>query len=238
MAAILGSMGALICLQGGEEFTPACRPMDDRLLARAPGGPVVIAPFACAPGRDYRAVGEAGAAYYTSLGVPGVRVATEPRLSVAGTVRSIVRAGTVVIPSGCPVRLRATLIGTAIGAALRAHAALGGMVVGAMAGAMALAAWMMRSDGDGVLTGLGLVPHLLVVPGGSDGIARFDDTHRRRVAGWMTVVGIPACSGVVYDRGRLRAVGAHESWVVTAAGTRIRLSASSQLDPAAWSTVA
>lgn len=231
-------MGALICLQGGAEFTEACKPMDGRLLERAPDGPLVVAPWASAAGSDYRMVGHTGCAYYSSLGVTDVRVAPEPYPSVGATVRLIVHAGTVVIPGGSTARVRAMVMGTAIGAALRAHVAQGGMVIGSSAGAMVLAGWMaLPTIAPEVRSGLGLVPDLLVVPNFREGVTGLFDGRRQRRAGWMTVVGIPAHSGVVCDQGRLSAVGAEDSWLFTACGSGTRLSAVSQIGPARYSGV-
>jgi hypothetical protein len=211
--------------------------MDDRLLRWAPDGPLIVAPLGCGAGPDYRRTGDAGRTYYMGLGAPDVRVAPEPRLSVGATVRSIVRAGTVVIPGGSTARLRSALIGTAIGAALRAHVARGGMVIGAAAGARALAAWMVVA-GAGVRAGLGLVPDVLVVPAPDGQAAVLREVLRRRVAGWMTVVGVPAHSGVLYDGRRLHAVGADRAWLLTPSGARLRLSSLSQVHGAGSPPVA
>src|SRR3954447_14077790 len=44
---------AVVCLQGGNELTAPCRPMDQGLLATAPAGPVVVVALASEPGADY-----------------------------------------------------------------------------------------------------------------------------------------------------------------------------------------
>jgi cyanophycinase-like exopeptidase len=226
-------MGALICLQGGAEFAEACKPMDDLLLTRAPTGPVLVAPLACGARSAYRMVGHTGCEYYASLGAGDLRIAPEPCLSLGATVRSIIQAGTVVIPSGSPARLRAVVMGTAIGAALRAHVAQGGMVIGSGAGAMVLAGWMvLRGIDRDVRSGLGLVPNALVLPNFRENTTVLFEARCRRLAGWMSVVGIPRYSGVVYEHGQLHAVGSDDSWLLTAFGSRTRLSSSFHVDPA------
>jgi cyanophycinase-like exopeptidase len=230
-------MGALICLQGGGEFTEASKPMDDLLLSRAPKGPVVVAPLASGAGSAYRMVGQTGCEYYASLGATDLRVAPEPHLSLGASVRSIIKAGTVVIPGGSAARLRAVVMGTAIGAALRAHVAQGGMMIGSSAGAMVLAAWMVLPSVDReVRSGLGLVPNALVLPNFCDRTTVLFEARRRRLAWWMSVVGIPRHSAVVYHHGRLEAVGAQDSWLLSAFGSRTRLSRARHVGPVTrWS---
>lgn len=223
----------LICLQGGAEFTAPCEPMDRWLLARAPDGPVAIAPLACAPGKEYRAAGRHGYDYYSALGATDVLLAPEPGVAIGGTVRSIVDARTVVIPGGSPARVRAVVMGTAIGAALRAHLAQGGMVIGASAGAMVLAGWMVLPEvGSDIRSGLAFVPDVLVLPHFSDPTTMsLLEVSRRRLGEWVTILGIPEQSGVVYTHGRLLALGVSDSWSFSNDGSRTLLSrAASSMD--------
>lgn len=206
-------MTGAICLQGGNEFTPECREMDEGWLARVPLGAVAIAPLACAAGAEYRTAAHNGAEYLRDLGVADIIVAPEPSLSLDGAVRAILDAAIVVIPGGSPARIRRRVVGTAIGGALRAHLAGGGTVVGASAGAMVLGELMVVPGTDmQVHGGLGAVPDVLVLPHHSEQRRGVVDKVTAEIDGWVTILGIPACSGVLYGDGGPLAFGAHACW--------------------------
>lgn len=207
-------MTGAICLQGGNEFTDDCREMDEVWLARVPGGVVAIAPLACAPGAEYRTAAHNGAGYLRTLGVADIVVAPEPSLSLDTAVRTILDAAIVVIPGGSPARIRARVVGTAIGGALRAHLSGGGTVVGASAGAMVLGAMMLVPGGDmQVHPGLGAVPDVLVLPHYGEPRSSVVEQVATQLSDTATILGIPACSGVLYsgDGGPL-ALGRDDSW--------------------------
>jgi hypothetical protein len=67
-----------------------------------------------------------------------------------------------------------------------------------------------------------------VLPDFCDRTTVLFEARRRRLAGLMSVVGIPRHSGVVHHHGRLEAVGVEDSWLLTACGGRTRLSSSYQ----------
>jgi cyanophycinase-like exopeptidase len=206
-------MTGAICLQGGNEFTDDCREMDERWLARVPGGVVAIAPLACAVGVEYRTAAHNGAEYLRDLGVTDIVVAPEPSPSLDGAVRTILDAAIVVIPGGSPTRIRTRVVGTAIGGALRAHLSGGGTVVGASAGAMVLAATMLVPGSDmQVHPGLGAVPDVLVLPHYGEPRSAVVDRVLAKVDEAMTVLGIPACSGVLYDDGEPLTLGGADCW--------------------------
>lgn len=207
-------MTGVICLQGGNEFTPACREMDRGWLARVPAGVVGIAPLACAAGVEYRTAAHNGAEYLRSLGVADIIVAPEPNLSLDGAVRAILDAAIVIIPGGSPARIRRRVVGTAIGGALRAHLASGGTVVGASAGAMVLGALMVVPDDDDmrIRTGLGAVPDVLVLPHYDQRRSAVVDKVAAQLSDAMTILGIPACAGVLYGDGGPLAFGDEDCW--------------------------
>lgn len=206
-------MTGAVCLQGGNEFTPACRATDQGWLDRVPGGVVALAPLACAFGVEYRTAAHNGAEYLRDLGVTDIIVAPEPRLALDGAVRAIIDAAIVVIPGGSPARIRARVVGTAIGGALRAHLAGGGTVVGASAGAMVLGASMLVPDAEWqVSPGLGAVPDVLVLPHYGEPRGTVVDQVRTQVDAGTTILGVPACSGVLYAGGEPLGLGDDDCW--------------------------
>lgn len=211
-----------ICLQGGDEFSDACREMDRTWLERSPDGPMLIAPLACASGREYQAAGENGRAYFTDLGVEDITVAREADLHRDALVRAIVEARTVVLPGGSPKRIHKRLVGTALGGALRAHLAGGGAIMGASAGAMVLAGWMFIPDlDDDVHPGLGLVSDVLVLPHYVVDQALPMGVGRDRVGGDIAMLAVPTCSGVLFDNSPdAEALGPDDSFHLFPDGSR------------------
>lgn len=212
-------MTGQICVQGGNEFTEACRVMDAAWVRRVGPGPALVLPLACATGTEYRVAGTNGHDYLRSLGLPDVAVAPEPGVQLDRVVHAIVTARTVVIPGGSPARIHRRVVGTALGAALRAHIAGGGALVGASAGAMVLASWMiLPGQDDDVHPGLGLVPDVLVLPHfrmdvNGDGSVGAVTRVRRGLPDDVDVLGLPECSGVLYDgRDHPMGLGVADSW--------------------------
>lgn len=96
-------MTGTVCLQGGGEFSSACREMDAELLAAA-GGPVVVTALAGAPGADYRTASANGVRHFTSLAGPGVTVLAAPdvRDDPAAALDCLRTARLLVLPGGSP----------------------------------------------------------------------------------------------------------------------------------------
>lgn len=212
-------MSGLICLQGGDEFMPCCRAMDEAWLERAGRGVVAITPLACAAGMEYRTAARNGAEYLRELGLTDIVVAPEPDVSLRGTVHAIIDSDIVVIPGGSPARIVKRVIHTAVGGALRAHLAGGGTLIGASAGAMVLGEMMVvPGDEMHVRPALGAVPGVLVLPHYD---APHHDVVRRlssQVDDGVTIVGIPSCCGVLFGDGDPVALGPESSWRLTADG--------------------
>ena len=225
-------MTGLICMQGGSEFTPACRPMDEAWLARVERRAICIAPLACAAGAEYRTAADNGARYLHDLGVDDVSMAPEPDVSLDGAVRAIVDAQVVFIPGGSPTRARQRIVGTAIAGALRAHIAAGGTVIGASAGAMVLADHMVLPGRTmQVRSGLGLVPDVLVLPHYGESRGLVLDEVIAQVSGIATILGLPSCGGVLYETGDEGAapvaLGTRTSWRITAGSDPAPITAAS-----------
>jgi cyanophycinase-like exopeptidase len=203
----------MICLQGGGEFSPACRAMDRELVRRA-AGRVVVTALAGAPGSDYATATANGVGHFRAIGAGDVVGAPDAREQPEEALDAIAGARLLVLPGGSPSRLLAALQSTGVAAAIAALVEDGGLVMGASAGAMVLCPWTVlpdRRDGGelAVVPGLGLVGDVLVVPHWSGGSSR-GDWLRSIDAGapaTTTVLGLPEESGVLVDGDLLTAVG-------------------------------
>jgi cyanophycinase len=212
-------VNGLICLQGGNEFTPDCREMDEDWLERIDAGVVAVAPLACATGVEYRTAANNGAEYLRDLGVSDIIAVPEPETSLRGSVRAIIDADTVVIPGGSPVRIHQRVVDTAIGGALRAHLVRGGTLIGSSAGAMVLGeAMVVPGDDMQVYPGLAVVPGVLVLPHFGEPRTDVVGEVSAQVGADIAILGIPACCGVLPTDGELVALGALDSWRFTATG--------------------
>jgi cyanophycinase-like exopeptidase len=165
-----------VALHGGGEFLAGDEPFLAALLAGAAlrvgnARPIRIAivPTAAARGRPDLAAGHGVAAME--------RVATAEGLQViVGTVRVVdagsaadralaarlAEADVIHFPGGDPDLIPTIMPGSAAWAAIEMAQARGAILAGASAGAMALAPWTWTSSGG--MTGLGVVPGLIVVP--------------------------------------------------------------------------
>ena len=212
------------CLQGGNELTAACRPMDELLLAQVAAGPVVVVPLASKPGSDYERTAANALTYFRGLGADVV-AAADARKDAEAAFAAVDSAGLVVMTGGSPRTLRDALAATGVGDAVRARFAAGVPVMGASAGAMVACASTLLPQWRGTPNtgpGLGLVAGYVVVP-------HFDGARSAWVRTALSVaehgvLGIPECSGVmidVDDHGkveRLTAVGVAASTLVTPTG--------------------
>jgi cyanophycinase len=206
-----------VCLQGGNELTPASRDMDLALLAMAGPGPVVVVPLASKPGADYDRTGANAASYFADLGADVV-VAADARKDPSSAAGSVDEAGYVVLTGGSPRTLRDALVATGLGERIRAAAARGVLVMGSSAGAMVACRTTLLPQWRGnpnVGPGLGLIDGYVVVP-------HFDGARtawvRAGLGAAKTVLGIPENSGVVVDGGTLTSLGQQPSVLITAEG--------------------
>jgi cyanophycinase-like exopeptidase len=203
----------MICLQGGGEFSPACRAMDADLVRRA-GGRVVVTALAGAPGRDYDTATANGVRHFRAVGAGDVVGAPDARSDAAAALEVVAGARLLVLPGGSPSRLLTALRETGMAAAIAGLLADGAVVMGASAGAMVLCPWTVlpdRRDGGAlaVEAGLGLVGDLLVVPHWSGGSSRGDwlRSIAAAVPDTTRVLGLPEESGVLVEGDVLTAVG-------------------------------
>lgn len=215
-------MTGAVCLQGGGEFSPGCRPMDADLVLRSPGR-VVVSALAGTVGRDYATATANGVRHFEALGAVDVVGAPDAREDPAGAARALRGARLVVLPGGSPSRLLGALRDTGLDAVLAGLLDDGVLLMGSSAGAMVVCPWtVLPEGGPAAARGLALVQDVLVLPHWSDAAGR-DDWLRvvdGAVPAGTLVLGIPEESGVVVLDGSLTAVGRSATTVV---GTGARL---------------
>ncbi len=200
-------MSGTVCLQGGGEFSYACRRMDAELVARA-SGPVVVTALASAPGADYLAATANGVRHFEAVGgidvvgAPDVR--EDPRVAL-GVLRT---ARLLVLPGGSPARLLSALQSTPVGQIVVELLDSGGVVMGASAGAMVLCEWTVLPDrGMQVVAGLGVVSETVVLAHWIGGRGDWLQAIDAAVPPGATVLGLPEESGVLVRDAELLAVG-------------------------------
>jgi cyanophycinase-like exopeptidase len=210
-----------VWLQGGGEFSPACRAMDKRLLEGA-DGPVVVTALAGEVGRDYRTSTDNGVSHFRALGGSDVLAAPDVREQPAEALAVLRTARVIVLPGGSPSRLLTALTASPVGQVVADLLQAGGSLMGASAGAMVLCPWTVLPDrrgpqGMGIAKGLGLVPGVLVVPHWSGGSSRGDWLRAIRdgVPDEVQVLGLPEESGVMVEDGLLTAVGKQSTTLLT-----------------------
>lgn len=206
-------MPGAVCLQGGGEFSAACRAMDAEFV-RGADGPVVVTALAGEPGRDYDAATANGVRHLRTVGAVDVVAAPDARQDPEGALAALAEARLVVLPGGSPSRLLAALRLPGMTEVLVRLLADGGLVLGASAGAMVLCPWTVLPDQRtrgalAVVPGLGLVPDLLVIPHWSGGSSRGDWLRavETAVPAGTVVLGLPEESGVLVSGSVLTAVG-------------------------------
>ena len=211
----------VVCLQGGNELTAACRPMDELLLGHKTAGPVVVVPLASKPGTDYTRTSAHAVRYFRGLGAD-VAAAPDARKDPDGAVAAVDAAGLIFLTGGSPRTLRDAVVGSGVGSAIADKMATGTPIAGSSAGAMVACSMTLLPQWRGsphTGPGLGLVQGYVVVP-------HFDGGRPAWVTAALSVaddgvLGIPECSGVMADvdtKGnveRLTAVGVAMSTLIT-----------------------
>ncbi len=169
-----------LALVGSGEYLPAMLEVERDLIdGRAPRY-VQLATAAGAEGPDsLNRWHGLGAAQCDRLGVEQVWVPVYDRTSAEDPAHAamVEGAGLVYLSGGDPAYLAQTLRGTPVWAAIQAAWEGGAALAGCSAGAMALTSWVPtmrpRMPGKDAVDGLGLLPHLRVIP------------HFDRMLGWV-----------------------------------------------------
>lgn len=166
-------MTGVVALHGGGEFLDGDEPFLDTLVASVPARAgalrVVVVPTAAARGRPDLAAAHGVAALERAGARAGRRIEAEPILVVDAASAAapdlsdrLARADLIHLPGGDPDVIPALYPDSRAWAAIREALANGAVLAGASAGAMALGSAVWTPGG--VVTGLGLVPRVLVVP--------------------------------------------------------------------------
>ena len=194
-------MTALICLQGGHEFTSGCREMDAAVVKRA-GRRVAVLAGAARIGGDYDGASERARRHYAALDGE-VAIVPDPRVDTFAALTALAQPiDLLVLPGGSPGSLLDVLSGPLRDRIIALHDA-GMSISGASAGAMVLCTRMVRPDrGADVVDGIGLVPGL-ALPHWEPGPNRWDVPD-------VTLWGLPECGGALIDADGVTAVGQGE----------------------------
>jgi cyanophycinase len=215
-----------LALVGSGEYLPVMAEVEAALLTGRPPRYVQL-PTAAAPEGEAsldRWVG-LGRAQAERLGVEAVPVVVRDRTEAddPALAAQVEGAGLVYLSGGSPPYLAATLRGTLVGDAVVAAWRDGAALAGCSAGAMALTSWVpdLRRPSRAAADGLGIVPHLRVIP------------HFDRFLGWMPdlvgrfllrapegtdVVGIDEDTALIWDDGRWTVRGRQQVWLLRREG--------------------
>jgi cyanophycinase-like exopeptidase len=158
-----------IALVGSGEYTPAMQEVEAGLLA---GRPPRYVQIPTAAGRE----GDARLAYWVELGrAQAERIGVEPvpllvlnrkHADDPGMAEQVAGAGLIYLSGGSPGFLADTLRDTLLWSAILDAWRSGSALAGCSAGAMAMADWVpeIRRPGAAGHRGLGLLPHIRVLP--------------------------------------------------------------------------
>ena len=229
-----------LALVGSGEYLPVLEHVERRLLegrqprfvqlatAAAPEGPASLARWH-----------ELGRLSAERLGVQQVVVPVVDRISADDEELAalVAGAGLVYLSGGSPPFLAATLRGTAVWREVERAWHDGAALAGCSAGAMAMASHVpdLRHPLRPVEQGLGVVPHLRVLPHFDRFAGRLPDVLLRRLVdepSGVTVLGIDEDTALVGGPEHWQVLGRQSVWVLTADGRVEHPSGSSMHLPA------
>jgi cyanophycinase-like exopeptidase len=149
-------------------------------------------------------------------------VATREHANDPEIVKLLDGAGLIYLSGGNPNFLADTLRDTALWAAIEAQWRSGAALAGCSAGAMVMAAWVptIRHPREGGTPGLGLLPHLRVIPHFDAFLKRMPDVATRFLVGRddnVTVVGVDEQTAIVGGPGEWMVQGTSSAWVLKGA---------------------
>ncbi len=215
-----------LALVGSGEYLPQMADIEAGLLegrppryvqlatAAVPDGPTVVA-------RWHRLGTEQAA----RLGVEPVLVAVDDRSDAdnPALAAQITGAGLVYLSGGHPAYLADTLRDTAVWTAIVAAWRAGSALAGCSAGAMALSSHVpsFRNPGKGGTVGLGLLPHLRIIPHFDAFAARVPDLLSRVLQPYdpaVTVIGVDEDTALVGGPYRWTVRGRGSGWRLTPDG--------------------
>jgi cyanophycinase-like exopeptidase len=215
-----------LALVGSGEYLPAMAEVERNLIAGRPPRYVQIPTAAAHEGAasldHWITLGRAQA---ERLGVESVPVVVHNRTEAddPALAAQIDGAGLIYLSGGSPTLLAKAVRGTAVGAAIEAAWRGGAALAGCSAGAMALTSWVpsLRRPGQDPEQGLGLVPHLRVIP-------HFDKFERwmpdlagrylARAPEGTSVVGIDEETALVWEDSGWTVQGHRQVWLLRTDG--------------------
>ncbi len=219
-----------LALVGSGEYLPAMAELEGGLIAGRPPRYVQLATAAVPDGpavvEKWHRLGQQQA---ERLGVEAVvvPVATRGDADDPELARMVQGAGLIYLSGGNPAYLAETLRGSTVWQAIVAAWEEGAALAGCSAGAMAMAARVpsWRHPVRGATDGLGLLPHIRVIPHFDVMVGRFPE----RVTSWLvpddpalTVIGVDEMTAVVGGPGAWTVSGTGSAWLLHPEG-RTRL---------------
>lgn len=228
---------APIALVGSGEYLPVMTEIEGALIAGRAPRYVQLATAAAPEGA--KSLGrwhQLGKQQADRLGVEQVVVDVRTRDDAENPTfaAALEGAGLIYLSGGNPAYLAETLRDTAVWRAIVAAHALGAAVAGCSAGAMALSDWAprIRDLNSEQPTGLGLVPHVRVIPHFDTMPSRVPDVLRNallRLPDGTTLLGIDEDTALVGGPHEWEVKGRQSVWVLNAgarkefaAGTTLR----------------
>jgi cyanophycinase-like exopeptidase len=226
-----------LALVGSGEYLPVMADVERGLLEGRPPRYVQIPTAAAHEGAAsldrWIALGREQA---ERLGVESVPLVVRDRTDAddPAFVDQVAGAGLIYLSGGSPTLLAKALAGTAMAAAIEAAWRGGAALAGCSAGAMALTSWVpsLRAPGTEAVQGLGVVPHLRVIPHFDRFERRMPDVVTRylgRAPEGTAVVGIDEETALIWSAGAWAVHGRRQVWVLTSTG-RTGHDAGSRLD--------
>jgi cyanophycinase len=215
-----------LALVGSGEYLPELAEVEAGLLAGRPPRYVQLATAAVPDGPTVvQRWHDLGTAQAERLGVEAVIVAVGDRDDAEdGDLAALVAgAGLVYLSGGNPTYLADTLRDTRVWAAIVAAWEGGAALAGCSAGAMAVTSWVpsLRNPRGGGTVGLGLLPHVRVIPHFDAFAARIPDLAARFLLphdNGVTLVGVDERTALVGGPEEWTVQGHRSAWVLTRDG--------------------
>ncbi len=207
-----------LVLVGGGEWTPGCEQIDIWWSSRAEHEVVTVLTTAAQDGPG-RALGRAEG-YFDSLGcaVEACEIQTDQDAEDPRWLTVLGRAAAIFLCGGDPGAARRVLVGSPAGALLADRYRAGVPLIGSSAGAMVLAeACLLPSQRFAVDSGLGIVPHGLVVPHWNQAGAEWRQRALELVDEYE-VLALDERTGLCWDGSAWSVRGAGAAHVLTSAG--------------------
>jgi cyanophycinase-like exopeptidase len=222
----LGAGAGPLALVGSGEYLPQMSVIEAGLLAGRPPRYVQLATAAVPDGPSVVAHWhDLGAAQAARLGVEAVVLPVNDRADAddPALAAQVAGAGLVYLSGGHPAYLVGTLGGTAVWAAIVAAWRGGAALAGCSAGAMALTSWVpaLFHPRKRPTPGLGLLPHLRVIPHFDTFAARIPDLVARSLTPddpTVTVIGVDEETALVGGPTQWTVQGRQSAWRLTRDG--------------------